>query len=139
MPRITAATVVEHRELRRAALLDAAATLMTRGKTFTVAEIATEVGLSRSAVYEYYSSAADLIADVLVDELADWAEVLRAATAEASDPSSRSRHGWPLSWSTSPAATTHSCGRQGRSICRPPDVHRCRRCTASSSRRCRMP
>lgn len=86
MPRITAATVVEHRELRRAALLDAAATLMTRGKTFTVAEIATEVGLSRSAVYEYYSSAADLIADVLVDELADWAEVLRAATAETSDP-----------------------------------------------------
>jgi AcrR family transcriptional regulator len=86
MPRISAATVVEHRELRRAALLDAAATLMTRGGSFTVAEVATEVGLSRSAVYEYYSSAADLIADVLVDEMSDWAEALRDAVSGTDDP-----------------------------------------------------
>ncbi len=86
MPRISAATVAEHRELRRAALLDAAAALMVRGRTFTVAEVASEVGLSRSAVYEYYSSAADLIADVLVDELADWAEALRSATESVEDP-----------------------------------------------------
>ena len=89
MPKISAPTVAEHREQRRAALLDAAATLMLRGGAFTVAEVATEVGLSRSAVYEYYSSAADLIADVLVDELADWSDALEQATAGETDPSRR--------------------------------------------------
>jgi AcrR family transcriptional regulator len=81
--------VVEHREQRRAALLDAAATLMRRGGAFTVAEVASEVGLSRSAVYEYYSSAAELIADVLVDELMDWSDALAEATSGQDDPVAR--------------------------------------------------
>lgn len=89
MPKINAPTVAEHREQRRAALLDAAATLMLRGGPFTVAEVATEVGLSRSAIYEYYSSAADLIADVLVDELADWSDSLEHATRDETDPGRR--------------------------------------------------
>ena len=86
MPRISAPTVAEHRERRRADLLEAAAALIRRGHTFTVAEVANEVGLSRSAVYEYYSSAADLIADVMVDELADWVDVLRSATLVNTTP-----------------------------------------------------
>lgn len=89
MPKISAPTVVEHREQRRAALLDAAATLMRRGGAFTVAEVASEVGLSRSAVYEYYSSAAELIADVLVDELMDWSDALAEATSGVDDPVGR--------------------------------------------------
>lgn len=89
MPKISAPTVVEHREQRRAALLDAAATLILRSGSFTVAEVATEVGLSRSAVYEYYSSASDLIADVLVDELADWIDALDRATSGHDDPGAR--------------------------------------------------
>lgn len=91
MPKITAPTVVEHREQRRAALLEAAATLILREGTFTVAEVATEVGLSRSAVYEYYGSAADLIADVLVDELGAWNGELVAATEGLTDPRERIR------------------------------------------------
>lgn len=91
MPKISAPTVALNREQRRAALLEAAATLILREGTFTVAEVASEVGLSRSAVYEYYSSAADLIADVLVDELVDWSEDLRQAVDAQSDPSSRVR------------------------------------------------
>lgn len=83
MPKISAPTVAEHREQRRSALLTAAASLMAKGSTFTVAEVASEVGLSRSAVYEYYRSAADLIADVVVDELAEWADVLHSAVADA--------------------------------------------------------
>lgn len=83
MPKISAPTVVEHREQRRAALLTAAASLMAKGSTFTVAEVASEVGLSRSAVYEYYRSAADLIADVVVDELAEWADILHSAVSNA--------------------------------------------------------
>ena len=93
MPKIAAATVAENRELRREALLSAAATLMQRSGTFTVAEVAREVGLSRSAVYEYYRSAAELIADVLVDELALWSTAL--AQAAAADASPRDRiHAW---------------------------------------------
>lgn len=84
MPRISAPTVAENREQRRAALLGAAAELTLRAGTFTVAEVAAAVGLSRSAFYEYYSSAADLVADVLIDELDHWRDALAAATASAS-------------------------------------------------------
>ena len=91
MPKISAPTVAEHREQRRAALLEAAAALILREGAFTVAEVATEVGLSRSAVYEYYNSAADLIADVLVDELAEWSAPLVAATESVSEPHARIR------------------------------------------------
>ena len=80
MPKIAAATVAENREQRRDALLAAAATLMQRRGGFTVAEVAREVGLSRSAVYEYYSSASELIADVLIDELAAWSDCLAMST-----------------------------------------------------------
>ena len=91
MPKIAAATVAENRELRRDALLVAAASLMQRSGGFTVAEVAREVGLSRSAVYEYYSSAAELIADVMIDELAAWSDAL--ATATTGSPRERV-HAW---------------------------------------------
>lgn len=89
MPKINAPTVAEHRELRRQALHQAATDLILTEGTFTVAEVAAHVGLSRSAVYEYYGCAADLIADVLVDELADWADLLAAATAGITEPAAR--------------------------------------------------
>lgn len=85
MPRITAATVAENREQRRDALLEAAARLMEQQGGFTVAEVAREVGLSRSAVYEYYSSAAELIADVLIDELAAWSASLATAAGTTTE------------------------------------------------------
>ena len=94
VPKIAAPTVAENRELRRDALLAAAATLIQRDSgTFTVAEVAHEVGLSRSAVYEYYSSAAELIADVLVDELTAWSASLEASTNDATDAGQRV-HAW---------------------------------------------
>ena len=89
MPRINAPTIAEHREARRDALLAAATLLMQQGKTFTVAQVAQEVGLSRSAVYEYYSSAADLIADVLVDEMAMWIDEITPAVDSATEPRDR--------------------------------------------------
>jgi AcrR family transcriptional regulator len=93
VPKIAAATVAENRELRRDALLAAAATLMQRSGTFTVAEVAREVGLSRSAVYEYYSSASELIADVLVDEFTGWCTALSSASSQADSPIDRV-HAW---------------------------------------------
>ena len=89
MPKISAPTIAEHREARREALLVAAANLMQQGKVFTVAQVAQEVGLSRSAVYEYYNSASDLIADVLVDEMAIWIDEITPAVDALVDPRAR--------------------------------------------------
>lgn len=119
MPKISAATVAEHREQRRAQLLEAAAVLIVRDSTFTVAQVAAEVGLSRSAVYEYYSSAADLIADVLVDELAEWASSLERVTSTVDDPVAR-----VTAWTTAvlhyAAAGRHALVRAAGAIDLPP-------------------
>lgn len=81
MPKITENTLAEHRARRRDALVDAAADVLRDRGTVNMATVAAQVGLSRSAVYEYYSSSADLIADVLVDELAAWIDHLEEAVA----------------------------------------------------------
>lgn len=93
VPKIAAATVAENREHRRAALHQAAITLLQRNGGFTVGEVAREVGLSRSAVYEYYGSAGELIADVLIDELTAWSDSLVDATRADADPRARV-HAW---------------------------------------------
>lgn len=52
----------------------------------TMGAIAERAGLSRTAVYEYYRSAGDLIADVIVDELSAWADHLDDCCAGIDDP-----------------------------------------------------
>jgi len=81
--------LAEHREQRRDALVDAAASVMRESGTVTMAAVAERTGLSRSAVYEYYRSAADLIADVVVDELTTWIDHLAAAGDGIEDPRER--------------------------------------------------
>ncbi len=53
----------------RHTLVEAAASVMRESGTVTMGVVAERTGLSRSAVCESYRSAADLIADVVVDEL----------------------------------------------------------------------
>ena len=89
VPKISAPSIAEHHEARRDALLAAATQLMLSGTPFTVAQVATEVGLSRSAVYEYYASAADLVADVLVDEMALWVDEISPMVEAESEPLAR--------------------------------------------------
>lgn len=89
MPRIDAPTLAEHREQRRDALLDAASSVMRESGTVTMSAVAERTGLSRTAVYEYYRSSADLIADVLVDELAAWIDHLAEAIDGIEDPRER--------------------------------------------------
>lgn len=89
MPRIDAPTLAEHREQRRDALVEAAACVMRESGTVTMAAVAQRTGLSRSAVYEYYRSAADLIADVVVDELTAWIDHLADAVEGVVDPRER--------------------------------------------------
>lgn len=89
MPKIQAPTLAQHREQRRDALVEAATTVMRESGTVTMAAVAERTGLSRSAVYEYYRSAADLIADVVVDELAAWIDHLAIAVEHIDDPRQR--------------------------------------------------
>lgn len=89
VPKIEAPTLAEHREQRRDALLEAAASVLRESGTVTMATVAERTGLSRSAVYEYYRSASDLIADVVVDELTMWIDHLAAAVHDIADPRER--------------------------------------------------
>jgi AcrR family transcriptional regulator len=52
----------------------------------TVAAVAKRAGISRSLVYEYFSSSADLIADLVLEELSYYQERLMTAVDDVEDP-----------------------------------------------------
>ncbi|MCF6476464.1 TetR/AcrR family transcriptional regulator [Nonomuraea sp. MG754425] len=83
MPRITAATVADHRASQHAALLSAAMEiLVTEGAAgLTPAAVGARVGLARSSVYRYFSSTADILAQLVEDAIPRWAARLTGATA----------------------------------------------------------
>ena len=68
MPKISAPTIHEHRELRRQQLISAALELaLDQGaEAVSVAAVAKKAGLARSSIYEYFASSADLIADLII-------------------------------------------------------------------------
>lgn len=84
MPRIATQTLAQHRDWRRNQLIDAAAAiaLESGGAAITVAAVAQRAGLSRTSVYEYFGSSAELVADLIVDELRSFAKLLAEAVAE---------------------------------------------------------
>ena len=88
MPRITTPSLAGHRDWRRSQLIDAAAAiaLESGGEAITVAAVAARAGLSRTSVYEYFASSADLAADLVIDELESFAQTLDDATADILDP-----------------------------------------------------
>ena len=91
MPRITAPTVAEHRDQRRADLVAAGQELLvTKGSdAVTMTAVAARAGLSRTAVYEYFTCTDELVAVVLSDQMVLWQEALRqrlhAAPPETGD------------------------------------------------------
>jgi len=88
MPKIQAPSIAEHRELRRQQLIAAAMELALHGgaEAVTVSAVAQRAGLSRSSIYEYFSSSADLIADLVIEELDYHTFRLAEAIKGASDP-----------------------------------------------------
>lgn len=88
MPRIKTPTLADHRDWRRSQLIEAAAAiaLESGGEAITVASVAARAGLSRTSVYEYFASSADLAADLVIDELESFATALESATADVLDP-----------------------------------------------------
>jgi len=88
VPKIQAPTLVAHRELRRQQLMSAAMELAISGgaSAITVAAVAQKAGLSRSSIYEYFSSSADLVADLVIEELDYYTLRLGDAIKGATDP-----------------------------------------------------
>ncbi|QUQ66013.1 TetR/AcrR family transcriptional regulator [Kutzneria sp. CA-103260] len=88
MPKISAPTVAEHRAQRLRTLLEAARVLVAEQgpDALTLSALATQVGLSRPSLYEYFRSRDDLVAAMVEDELPRWiaeldAEVQRHSAA----------------------------------------------------------
>jgi AcrR family transcriptional regulator len=88
MPRIETETLAQHRDWRRNQLIEAAASiaLESGGAAVTVAAVAQRAGLSRTSVYEYFSSSADLVADLVLEEINDFAQYLQVATSHSIQP-----------------------------------------------------
>ncbi len=88
MPKIQAPSLMAHRELRRQQLMAAAMELaLSEGaQAITVAAVAAKAGLSRSSIYEYFSSSADLVADLVIEELDYYTDRLADAIKDATDP-----------------------------------------------------
>ena len=88
MPKIQTDSLTEHRDWRRNQLIEAAAAiaLESGGDSITVAAVAQRAGLSRTSVYEYFGSSSDLIADLIIDELKTFTDILNVAVDEISDP-----------------------------------------------------
>jgi AcrR family transcriptional regulator len=88
VPKIEAPSLAEHRELRRQQLMAAAIELAVDegAQAITVAAVAQKAGLSRSSIYEYFASSADLVADLVIEELDYYTLRLADAIKDATDP-----------------------------------------------------
>lgn len=88
MPKIQTNKLEEHRDWRRHQLINAAAeiALESGGNAVTVAAVAERAGLSRTSVYEYFASSADLAADLVIEELNGFVKVLTSAITNPANP-----------------------------------------------------
>ena len=88
MPKISTQDLASHRDWRRNQLISAATqiALEESSASISIAAVAARAGLSRTSVYEYFSSSQDLVADLLIEELKNFGELLRGAIEDESDP-----------------------------------------------------
>ncbi|MGV9644159.1 TetR/AcrR family transcriptional regulator [Streptomyces sp. NPDC003514] len=80
--------MAEHRSMQRAALLDAARSLLSEGGTeaLTFPALAERTGLARSSVYEYFRSRAAVVEELCAVDFPVWAAEVEAAMAEETTP-----------------------------------------------------
>ncbi|MFJ8538477.1 TetR/AcrR family transcriptional regulator [Streptomyces sp. NPDC093591] len=73
--------MAEHRSMQRAALLDAARSLLSEGGTeaLTFPALAERTGLARSSVYEYFRSRAAVVEELCEVDFPVWAAEVSAA------------------------------------------------------------
>ncbi|MFA5607046.1 MAG: TetR/AcrR family transcriptional regulator [Leucobacter sp.] len=90
MPRITAATVAEHRANQERVLLDTAhAFLEETGDLPSMRAIAERAGLARSSVYHYFGSREELLNALVRDIFPKWTMRVTTAMAAEEEPSRR--------------------------------------------------
>jgi AcrR family transcriptional regulator len=79
------------RAQRREQLLSVALTiaLESRSGEISMSELAKRAGLSRTSVYEYFSSSSDVISHILIGELERYQSVLDFAIASAESPEAK--------------------------------------------------
>ncbi|MFG2267484.1 TetR/AcrR family transcriptional regulator [Streptomyces sp. NPDC048720] len=80
--------MAEHRSMQRAALLDAARSLLSDGGTdaLTFPALAERTGLARSSVYEYFRSRAAVVEELCEADFPVWAAEVAAAMERAATP-----------------------------------------------------
>ncbi|MFI9154718.1 TetR/AcrR family transcriptional regulator [Streptomyces sp. NPDC053367] len=80
--------MAEHRSMQRAALLDAARSLLSEGGTeaLTFPALAERTGLARSSVYEYFRSRAAVVEELCAVDFPVWAAEVSAAMDRADSP-----------------------------------------------------
>jgi AcrR family transcriptional regulator len=91
MPRISAATVAEHRTSQQAAILTATRELLAErhGDPPSLAEVARRTGLARPSIYQYYSSREELLDAVIGEMFPRWSAYVTGRMAAQSDPGAR--------------------------------------------------
>ncbi|OIK06947.1 TetR/AcrR family transcriptional regulator [Streptomyces monashensis] len=80
--------MAEHRSMQRAALLDAARSLLSEGGTeaLTFPALAERTGLARSSVYEYFRSRAAVVEELCEVDFPLWAAEVAAAMEREESP-----------------------------------------------------
>ena len=88
MPKIIGSTLAEHRAATRTRLCNALATLMQeRGfDAITLAEIAAEAGVGRTAVYNHFPDKESVLLAYINDETSGYLESLKQELAEVEEP-----------------------------------------------------
>ncbi|NEB14546.1 TetR/AcrR family transcriptional regulator [Streptomyces coelicoflavus] len=83
--------MAEHRSMQRAALLDAARSLLSDGGTeaLTFPALAERTGLARSSVYEYFRSRAAVVEELCAVDFPVWAAEVEAAMEREAAPGAK--------------------------------------------------
>ncbi len=92
MPRISAATIEEHKALTRQKILDALQTLLaeTGGlEGLGLGDIASVAGIGRTTVYEYFTDLDDVVATLVEEALPDVVDTVIVRAEAENDPAER--------------------------------------------------
>lgn len=87
MPRISARSVTEHRAQKERDIMDATFELLhERGKAPSLAQVAQRAGMSRTAIYHYYTSAHELLRAAAREVYPRWIARVTEAVEGATSP-----------------------------------------------------
>lgn len=135
MPRISAKTVAEHREIVQRRLVDAAEEILRSGDAseLTAGVVAQKAGIARNSIYRYVNSVDDLHGLVLGRHLPAWMDAVRAELDQVHDPEERivvwmranleqasaSGHGWLMGLgSSNPSEVTREVMESAHGVMR---------------------